>query len=126
MEKQSKMVTENEAQFVDEIRGVRERAKRKDLKIIKVKKKEYEIKLTFDELEFIRRSIDGINQFLKCLHGDRQENSWVLYQLYGEIELEDIELVELEDKIYKQYHDEDGTIKKPETIIDLTNEKPCL
>ena len=121
MEKQSKMVTENESQFVDYIRGVRERAKDKDSKIVKAKKKEYEIKFTFDELEFIRNSIDGINQFLKCLHGERQpyiDN--VMYQLYGEIELEDIDLGELENKIFKQYHEEDGTIKEPETIIDLT------
>ena len=121
MEKQSKMVTRNEAQFVDEIRGIRERAKEKDYKIIKTKKKEYEIKLTFDELQFLRNAVNGIHEFIKCLHGERtKNNSVVMYQLFGDIELEDIDLEELENKIYIQFFDDDGNIKEPEDIIDLT------
>ena len=120
MEKQSKMVTENEAQLIDEVREVRERAKDIDYKIIKAKKN-YTIELTFDELQFLRNAVNGIHEFIKCLHGERtKNNSVVMYQLFGDIELEDIDLEELENKIYIQFFDDDGNIKEPEDIIDLT------
>lgn len=120
MEKQSKMVTENEAQLIDEVREVRERTKDIDYKIIKAKKN-YTIELTFDELQFLRNAVNGIHEFIKCLHGERtKNNSVVMYQLFGDIELEDIDLEELENKIYIQFFDADGTIKEPEVVIDLT------
>lgn len=128
MEKQSKEVTENEAQFIDEIREVRERAKeglgmkheafearRQREKIIIQKNETYRIDFTFSELEFIRNVIDGLGEFLKCIHGDRlSRKGFTLYNLCGNIKLKDIELELLEQRIYEQYHDPYGEILEPE------------
>lgn len=82
-----------------------------------IKNGEYTLELTFSEIEFIRRSIAGIHDFLRSLHGEK-DTSIVLYNLYGDIELNDIELMELENKIYSQYHSLEGTIVEQNVKLD--------
>ena len=77
------------------------------------KHEEYTLELTLTEIEFVRRSINGIHDFLRRLYGEGKTHTFVLYQLYEGAELDDIELVELEHKIYSQYHDNSGDLIEP-------------
>lgn len=72
--------------------------------VIMSKEKEYQITLKTSELEFIRRALTGINEFMECLNG--WPNSPHEFELDGE----QIRPSELDEKIFKQYYDGDGKL----------------
>ena len=60
----------------------------------------YSVELNVDELEFIRYCLQGLNEFHKFLYQDWKSD----YRFYN------INLEELADKIFKQYHDGNGEL----------------
>lgn len=78
------------------------------------KNEEYTLELTLSEIEFIRRSITGVHEFLHSLNGVKKgQGNYVITNLHGDGGLDDIDLVELEHKIYSQYHDDSGDLVEP-------------
>ena len=71
----------------------------------KTTEKEYQITLKTSELEFIRRALTGINEFMECLNG------WPNSPHEFETDGKQIRPGELEEKIFKQYYDEDGKLR---------------
>lgn len=71
----------------------------------------YSIQLNVDELELIRYCLEGLNEFFKRLYQD-PHSSYVFY---------DINFEELDDKIFRQYHDANGELlKEPCSIYEIS------
>ena len=71
----------------------------------------YSVQLNVDELEFIRYCLQGLNEFQKFLYQDWKAK----YSFY------DIDLEELADKIFRQYHDGNGELLKQKcSIYEIT------
>jgi len=74
-----------------------------------IKNKEYSIKLKLNEVELIRRMLEGYSEFHKCIYLDGPN---VSINIHGHRDPEDpINLDELIDKIFKQYYDGDGKLR---------------
>ena len=70
--------------------------------------KEYSVKLTEKELYFIQNALTGIDEFLHYLHfdlGPCRSAAYILAQGDNESEIDPVVLA---DKIFKQYHNEEG------------------
>jgi len=83
--------------------------KMKLLKQLKESEKEYSITLEVGELELIRRLLCGYGELERCLF-ELDQYTDVTIQCPDELG-EGVIVDDLEEKIFKQYYDEDGKLR---------------